>query len=135
MIAQLELIAVVLANLTFSRYLIDQRVIYFEDNTVALSAMIHGYAKRVDMARVSNMYHLQNFFLRVDAWHEWVPSAANIADVPSRPRWEGCRDMWQPLWDLGARQVDMKTPTPGQWDDLTRWCREACGASPTRSET
>jgi hypothetical protein len=66
-IAQLELIAVVLANVTFSCYLTDQRVIYFEDNTVALCAMIHGYAKRADMARVANMYHLQNFFLRVDA--------------------------------------------------------------------
>ena len=112
----------------------DQRVIYFEDNTVALSAMIHGYAKRADMARVSNMYHLQNFFLRVDAWHKWVPSAANIADVPSRPRWTKGYDNWQPLWDLGAEQVDMKLPTPGQWDDLTRWCTEICAASPSRSK-
>ena len=130
-INQLELLAVILANLTFYEWLIDERVIYFEDNTCALSAMINGYASKEDMARLTNMYHLQNFFMNVDAWHDWVPSAANIADVPSRPRYErgSHQDGWQPLWDLRAEEVPMKLPTEGQWDSLQRWCIEVCGAS------
>ena len=84
------------------------------------------------MARLTNMYHLQNFFMKVDAWHEWVPSKANIADAPSRPRWEGSgssrTDNWAPLWSLRAEQVPMQLPTERQWDDLKEWCSGVCGA-------
>ena len=89
--------------------------------------MIHGYASRTDMARLSNMYHLQNFHMNVDAWHEWVPSEANIADIPSRPRFDKKgNDLWQQLWDLKAEQIEMLIPEPEQWDDLKKWCTEVC---------
>ena len=36
------------------------------------------------MARIVNVYHIAQFFLRSTTWLEWVPSAANMADLPSR---------------------------------------------------
>ena len=59
-------------------------VIQFQDNTAALSALVHGYASKPDMSRIVNAYHLAQFLLGVRVWFEWVPSAANLADLPSR---------------------------------------------------
>ena len=59
-------------------------VVQFQDNTGALSALVHGYASKPDMSRIVNAYHLAQFSLRVRVWFEWVPSEANLADLPSR---------------------------------------------------
>ena len=61
-----------------------RRVIHFIDNTGALSAMIHGYARKIDCARMVNAFHLLLTALQMDAYFEWVPSAANTSDLPSR---------------------------------------------------
>ena len=45
-IAQLEAIAVVAAYTTFGHLLRGRRVYHFVDNTVTLSAAIHGYANQ-----------------------------------------------------------------------------------------
>ena len=121
LISQLELLAVIAANLTFAHLLTKQRVMYFEDNTTALSAMIYGYSSKEDMARLANMYHLQNFNLDIFAWHEWVPSKANIADIPSRPRFspDSSADNWECL--AGMEKVDMILPTREQWESLGKW--------------
>ena len=58
-------------------------VIQFQDNTQALSALIHGYALKPDMGRVVNAFHLAQFGVRARVWLEWVPSAANVR--PSMP--------------------------------------------------
>ena len=131
-ICQLELFAVVLANLTFRELLSGQQVIYFEDNTPALSSLIHGYSSKEDMAHLANMYHLLNFAMEVDAWHEWVPSSANIADVPSRPRFKtnspsGDRvDSWQPLIDIGAERTRMIFPSQEEFFNLNTWWQSVC---------
>ena len=59
-------------------------VLHFQGNTVALSALIHGYASRGDMGRVVNAFHVAEFGSASRSWLEWVPSAANVADLPSR---------------------------------------------------
>ena len=38
--------------------LAGRRVVHFVDNTVALSAIVHGYARKPDMAVLSNAYTL-----------------------------------------------------------------------------
>ena len=48
------------------------------------------------MAAAANALHLCDAALGVDAWFEWVPSAANIADLPSRD---------PQLWDAEAAAV------------------------------
>ena len=58
---------------------------HFIDNTVALSAIVHGYASKPDLGAMVNSLHEAMMDLRCYVWAEWVPSAANIADWPSRP--------------------------------------------------
>ncbi len=54
--------------------------------TTHLSALVHGHYASVDMdmADISNAYHLLAAGLRTAAYFDYVPSAANIADLPSR---------------------------------------------------
>ena len=63
----------------------DREVLMFCDNTAAMSAAVHGYARSPNMAALSNTLHLALASLRCSLWVEWVPSDANCADVPSRP--------------------------------------------------
>lgn len=84
-IAQVELLAVVAALYTRPDLFAGRQVIHFCDNTVALSALVHGYAGKEDMARMVNAFHLAAVALGVDFYHEWVPSKANVADIPTRP--------------------------------------------------
>ena len=59
-------------------------MLHFIDNTGALSLLVHGYASRPDCARLVNVFHMLQAQLRFTPWFEWVPSAANVADLPSR---------------------------------------------------
>ena len=61
-------------------------VLMFCDNTAAMSATVHGYARSPNLAAISNTLHLALATLRCNLWVEWVPSDANCADVPSRPQ-------------------------------------------------
>ena len=83
-ISQGEGIGAVAPALSIPHVFRGRQVVQFNDNTVALSALINGYASKPDMARIVNVYHLTQFFLRSTVWLEWVPSKANIADLPSR---------------------------------------------------
>ena len=95
-INHLEALAATCARLTFPDVLRGRRVLHFIDNTVALSKLVHGYAREPDMAAVTNSLHVCDAFLHVDAWFEWVPSDANISDLPSRD---------QTTWSSDAREV------------------------------
>ena len=46
---------------------------------------VHGYARRPDLAEMSNLLHMALAGLQTRPWFEWVPSKANPADLPSRP--------------------------------------------------
>ena len=110
-IAQLEAVAAVAAYFSFGEHLRGRRVWHFIDNTVALSSLVHGYARRPDMADMSEIFQCAVAGLGIDAWLEWVPSAANVADVPSR------LDKDQGVLErVGARRVPLVFPTAEQWD-------------------
>ena len=65
-----------------------RRVNHFIDNTVTISAFTHGYARTTDLARLSNAFHLTLAGMGTHSWLEYVPSLANIADLPSRGKFE-----------------------------------------------
>ena len=88
-ITQVELVAAVAAYYTFPDMLRGRAVVHFVDNTGALSAMVHGYARKPDCARLVNAYHAQSVALRCLVWGEWVPSKANPADIPTRSERDG----------------------------------------------
>ena len=83
-ILQAELIAGIAAYSSLPHIVRGRPVVHFIDNTGALSLLVHGYASRPDCARLVNVFHLLQARLRFRAWFEWVPSAANISDLPSR---------------------------------------------------
>jgi hypothetical protein len=86
-INSMELLAILAAVWTVGPDMLqDREVLFFCDNTSAMSAAVHGYARSPNMAALSNTLHLALASLRVKAWFEWVPSAANCADIPSRPQ-------------------------------------------------
>ena len=70
--------------------------------------------------------------LRVDAWWEWVPSAANVADLPSRAAstWgESARALMakihQRISDQGFGRRTLRLPTADQLDDPVAMMRGA----------
>jgi len=71
-----------------------RRVIHFIDNTGALSAMIFGYARKIDCARMVNSFHLLLAALQLRVYFEWVPSEANTSDLPSRAMETGAMDTY-----------------------------------------
>ena len=95
-INHLEALVLVAARLTFPDVLLGRRVLSFIDNTVALSKSVHGYANEPDMAAVVNALHVCDAALGVESWNEWVPSHANVSDLPSRV---------PSTWDEEARAV------------------------------
>ena len=92
-------------------------MIHFIDNTPALSALVHGYAGKPDMARLVNAFHAQTVGLRCMTWKEWVPSKANPADIPTRVE----RDGEMPE---SAVWVDMILPPIEMMEgDIAEWIR------------
>ena len=93
-ISQLEALAaltVFTAEKTWRDAGIDLRgrtVNFFIDNTAALSAFVNGYSASTDMARISNMLWLLVAGMRTRPWFEYCPSLANIADLPSRGKYD-----------------------------------------------
>ena len=102
-IALLEGLAALSVYYTFPRRFAGRRVMHFIDNTVAQSALVHGYARTDDLADISNGFHLMAAGLRTAAYFDYVPSTANIADLPSRGELALPRA-------LGADVVPMRVP-------------------------
>jgi len=113
---QLENLAAVSALMTFRGRLEGRRVFQFIDNTAAMSAIVHGYSRKPDLAVTANLYHVVSATLRTDVFFEWVPSKANIADIPSRSD----HPDWPAFLSEGFEEVTMVLPTPEEWDNPTR---------------
>jgi hypothetical protein len=115
----------ILAFLTFPDLLTNARVFHFVDNTTALSAAAFGYSSKPDLAHLVNIYHILHFQLRSSTWFEWVPSAANIADVPSRPEFDTFgHSQWGILDEISAVPRPMVFPSESQiFQPLEAWFR------------
>ena len=59
-------------------------VIWFLDNTTALSCLIKSGAKRRDMASLAMLAQVSLHSAGIRPYYEWIRSEANIADAPSR---------------------------------------------------
>ena len=110
-ILQGEILAAVAAFSTFPDLLRGRDVYMFIDNIGALSAIVHGYARRPDCAAMVNSFHTLVRELRCYPWAEWVPSKLNIADWASRPD----RHHWLPRT---ARRVPMVLPHVADFLDV-----------------
>ena len=96
-IGQIELYAVVLARVLWSKHLGNSRVIFFVDHSGVLSSCINGCSHDTSWRKL--LLHLEEADESAPClgwWHR-VPSASNVADPPSRGK-------WQELAFLGTRE-------------------------------
>jgi len=107
-IAQLEVLAGVAVYFTYSERIRGRQVNHFIDNTVALSGLVHGYARKLDLARMINAFHLQVAALGAHVYYEFVPSKCNVADLPSR-------DEYDLLEEHGGKRTSMLFPPAADW--------------------
>ena len=131
-INHLEALVLVAARLTFPDVLFGRKVLAFVDNTVALSKSVHGYANEPDMAAVVNSLHACDAALGVEAWNEWVPSNANVSDLPSRDPSTWNDEARRVMATLRARMASqgfgmrtLRLPTAAQLDDPSVMFRAA----------
>ena len=83
-INQVELVAALLPYLTFPGDFAGRPVLHCLDNTAALAALTKGYSRATDSAHLVHAFHAWVTTSRSSVWFEWVKSAANPADEPSR---------------------------------------------------
>lgn len=121
-IAELETLAAVAVYSTYPELFAGRKVNHFVDNTVALSALIHGYSNKKDLAKPVNIFHLQSVALRTSVYFEYVPSKANIADLPSRRRFVELERVLAGVPRRGRAPDLLATPSAEAWDaDLKSW--------------
>ena len=71
------------------------------------------------MATVVNALHCYDAALECDAWFEWVPSGANVADLPSRRRstWSEADEAFvSGLESGGMQRRRLQWPRPEELD-------------------
>jgi hypothetical protein len=116
-IAQLEVLAGVAVYFTYPERTRGRQINHFIDNTVALSGLVHGYARKLDLARMINAFHLQIAALGANVYYEFVPSKCNVADLPSR-------DEFELLEEHGGKRTAMLFPPASDWTGpLDLWFR------------
>ena len=122
-VGQLELLAAASAYYSLSPWLHKRDVIHFIDNTAAASGMAKGYSPVPDSARIIHAFHALNVNLQTNVHFEWVKSEANIANMPTRNKFEL-------LLEIGSKQVTLTSPPMASWrtpDELYNFAQGATG--------
>ena len=114
-IAELELLAAIAVYTTYPELFAGRKVNHFIDNTVALSALVHGYSGKPDLAKGVNVFFLQMVALRASIYLDWVPSKANIADLPSRGEFAALRAALRGIAGSDAPSDPLVPPSLASW--------------------
>ena len=128
-IAELETLAAISVYTTYPDLIKGRKVLHFIDNTQALSALVHGYSGKPDLAKSVNVFYLQMLALRGSVFFEYVPSKANIADLPSRRLYAQLQHELNGLQATDAVPDPLVVPSVGIWAlPLSRWARPRASA-------
>ena len=105
----LENLAAAAVGFTVPCVLRDRLVLHFVDNQGALANLVSGSSRDVDSKRIvlASALHLSSLACRV--WYEWVASAANIGDKPSRLEFDFVHVLRSPS-GVPSRPVVMRFP-------------------------
>jgi hypothetical protein len=122
-IGQLELIYAVAPYYSVPEVFEGRHVIHFIDNTSACAALVKGYARAVDSGLIVHAFHAYNVGLRADVFFEYVRSAANIADLPSRGALVELLELFDEM-GMHGDEVACQLPPLAAWDAPAReWLR------------
>ena len=83
-IAQLELLMVFQAVVTFPDEFRHASGVWYIDNFASLMALIKGRSDNLDLDHLAQMIHLLLYHLHCSLWFEWVQSKSNWSDGISR---------------------------------------------------
>ena len=104
-IGQAEIFPVLVAKLTWSKYLEGRRVIFFIDNESAKIALIRAYSPVLASLKLVMECSAWDYHNNCSSWYTRVPTCCNVADDPSRMVWS------EQLKRLGARVVSPVLPS------------------------
>jgi hypothetical protein len=83
-IAQLELLAVLVAMVEFAAVIRECRGLWFVDNVAALMSLVKGCSGSASLDQMAKVIHMGNFALKAVPYFEYVESKANWSDEISR---------------------------------------------------
>ena len=106
-IAQLEMLAVLLAVRSFGHRLKGSYCRIHIDNVSAMYACLNGYSGNPFMARLAGEIWMELLHYDIAPWWQYVPSKLNVADVFSRPDKVADRKWYTRRWRCSA-----VSPTP-----------------------
>lgn len=125
-IGQLELLAALTPYTSLRERLKGRRVVHWIDNTSAIAALCKGYSAAPDSARILQAFATLRMDIDCPIWFQWVPSKANIADLPSRRE-------FGLLEELGSSKVPLILPLFASWDaPFARWSSSPGGSNRER---
>ena len=107
-VGQLELLAAAAAYFSLCTWLSNRDVIHFIDNTAAVAGIAKGYSTKPDSARIIHAYHALNVRMKAQVHFEWVKSEANIADLPTRGKFELLRE-------YASTEIPLMVPPISDW--------------------
>ena len=134
-IAELETLAAIAVYYTYPHIIAGRKVNHFIDNTVAQSALVHGYARKPDLAKPVNIFYLQMMSLRASVYFDWVPSKDNVADLPSRFSFAEAAYEISAYGRLekGPIPDELRVPSVAEWGSpLSYWAVPGGGSRPRR---
>ena len=133
-IGQLECLAAVAVYFSLPE-LRGRDVIHFIDNTGALSALAKGYTGDIDSARLVHAFYMFNAAAQANVWFNFVPSGANISDLPSRGRISEYLSIIMGLFDAASEEFEMALPPCGSWQQISREASRLAGMAPGERHT
>ena len=83
-----EIIAILLAVDTFADLLENRRIVLYSDNKGAEYTTAKGSARAADHNRMVHEIWTLALVKQIKLWIERVPTEDNIADLPSRFKWQ-----------------------------------------------
>lgn len=123
-IGQVEIIGALLPYTSLPHLLAGRDAIHWIDNTSALAALCKGYSRAPDSARLVHAFHAWNVKAQARVWFEYVPSAANPSDEPSRVPLLWDAD-FRPATGVVSHHVAVRFPPLSGYQDPGSWMAEA----------
>ena len=95
----------------------DRRAFMWIDNLSAKYSLQKGYSKASDTGRIVSSFKVKQAKLRLRIWFEYVPSEQNIADLPSRRKWQELYDVFDAVFDHSwiCFRYKVVVPSYGSW--------------------
>ena len=113
-IGQLESLAAAAVYFSIPReWLIGREVIHWVDNQSAMAGFVKGYSGKEDTALILSAFSFKMAELQFRVWWEFVPSAQNVADLPSRGKEDDEDGLLNALGSVLSKFI---VPEFGEWN-------------------